>query len=45
MTARTIIQLLDNYQKERLTFVHAVADMALRPQTVELLEEANILGI
>lgn len=44
MTARSIIQLFDNYQKERLAFVHAVADLALRPQNVELLEEANVLG-
>lgn len=45
MTARTILQLFDNYQKERLTFVQTVADLALRPQNVELLEQAGVLGI
>lgn len=45
MTARTILQLFDNYQRERLTFVQNVAELALRSQNVELLEQAGALGI
>lgn len=44
MTARTILQIFENYQKARLCFVQAVSDLALRPQNIELLENAGFLG-
>ncbi|KAF7268068.1 hypothetical protein GWI33_018766 [Rhynchophorus ferrugineus] len=44
MTTRSILQVFENYQKARLTFVQTVADLALRSQNNEIMKKANILG-
>lgn len=45
MTARSILQVFDQYQRARIQFVQSVADLALRPQNVEYLDQGGALGI
>ncbi|XP_076627734.1 sperm-associated antigen 6 [Colletes latitarsis] len=45
MTARSILQVFDQYQKARLFFVQSVADFASRPNNVECLEAAGALDL
>lgn len=44
MTTRSIAQTFDQYQKARVTFVQTIADLAARPQNVEILMDARVLG-
>lgn len=44
MVSRGTLQIFDQYQKSRLTFVQAVAELALRPQNTEILCKAGIIG-
>lgn len=44
MTARSILQVFDHYQKARIQFVQTVADLALRQQNIEYLDQAGALG-
>ncbi|XP_046617131.1 sperm-associated antigen 6-like isoform X1 [Neodiprion virginianus] len=45
MTARVILQVFDQYQKARVSFVQTVADLASRPQNVDCLENAGVLDL
>ena len=45
MTARSILQIFDQYEKTRLNFVKTVAELALRPTNIPTLHEAKVLGI
>ncbi|XP_076234935.1 sperm-associated antigen 6 [Calliopsis andreniformis] len=45
MTARSILQVFDQYQKARLLFVQSVADYASKPSNVECLEAAGALDL
>lgn len=45
MTARTILQVFDQYQKARLHFVQTVADLASRSSNVECLQAAGVLEL
>ncbi|XP_024946712.1 sperm-associated antigen 6 isoform X5 [Cephus cinctus] len=45
MTARTIVQVFDQYQKARMSFVQTVADLASRTHNVECLENAGALDL
>ncbi|XP_054008035.1 sperm-associated antigen 6-like isoform X2 [Hylaeus anthracinus] len=45
MTARSILQVFDRYQKARLLFVQSVADFASRPNNIECLEAAGALDL
>ncbi|KAK4877934.1 hypothetical protein RN001_010440 [Aquatica leii] len=45
MTARSILQVFDNYQKARISFVQTVADLAMRQQNVEYLNQAGALDL
>ncbi|KAF5271133.1 hypothetical protein FQR65_LT17713 [Abscondita terminalis] len=45
MTARSILQVFDTYQKARICFVQAVADLALRQQNMEYLCQAGVLDL
>ena len=45
MTARLIIQVFDQYQRARLSFVQSVADFASKPYNVECLEAAGALDL
>lgn len=44
MTTRSISQIFDQYQKARVSFVQTIADLAMRPQNVEILMDARVLG-
>uniref|UniRef100_A0A3P8UGZ2 Sperm-associated antigen 6 n=1 Tax=Cynoglossus semilaevis TaxID=244447 RepID=A0A3P8UGZ2_CYNSE len=43
MSQRQIIQVFQEYQKSRMQFVQTVADMASRPQNIEILHSAGVL--
>ncbi|KAG7209975.1 hypothetical protein KM043_011563 [Ampulex compressa] len=45
MTARSILQVFDQYQKARLFFVQSVADLAAKPNNIECLEAAGVLDL
>ncbi|XP_006624170.1 sperm-associated antigen 6-like isoform X2 [Apis dorsata] len=45
MTARSILQVFDQYQKARLLFVQSIADFASKPNTIECLEAAGVLDL
>ncbi|XP_044763953.1 sperm-associated antigen 6-like [Coccinella septempunctata] len=42
---KAIVQVFENYQKARITFVQQIADLALRPQNVDVLDSGNILDL
>ncbi|XP_068438040.1 sperm-associated antigen 6 [Clinocottus analis] len=43
MTQRQIIQVFEDYQKSRMQFVQTVADLAARPQNVDILQNAGVM--
>ncbi|XP_066603185.1 sperm-associated antigen 6-like isoform X1 [Prorops nasuta] len=45
MTARTISQVFDKYQKARLDFVQSVADLALKSNNIMCLESAGAVDL
>ncbi|XP_076756988.1 sperm-associated antigen 6 isoform X2 [Xylocopa sonorina] len=45
MTARSILQVFDQYQKARLFFVQSIADFASKSNTIECLEAAGVLNL
>ncbi|XP_043599003.1 sperm-associated antigen 6-like isoform X3 [Bombus pyrosoma] len=45
MTARSILQVFDQYQKARLFFVQSIADFASKPNTIDCLEAAGVLDL
>ncbi|XP_025994255.1 sperm-associated antigen 6 isoform X2 [Solenopsis invicta] len=45
MTARSILQVFDQYQKARLLFVQSVADLASKPNNIDCLEAAGAIDL
>ncbi|KAK5638658.1 hypothetical protein RI129_012953 [Pyrocoelia pectoralis] len=45
MTARSIFQVFDQYQKARITFVQTVSDLALRSQNIDYLNKGGALEL
>ncbi|XP_078136533.1 sperm-associated antigen 6 [Sander vitreus] len=45
MSQRQIIQVFEQYQKSRFQFVQTVADLALRPQNIEILQNAGVMSL
>ncbi|KAK2859371.1 hypothetical protein Q5P01_003991 [Channa striata] len=45
MSQRQIIQVFEQYQKSRIQFVQSVADLAARPQNIEILREAGVISM
>ncbi|XP_008305657.1 sperm-associated antigen 6 isoform X2 [Cynoglossus semilaevis] len=45
MSQRQIIQAFEQYQKSRLQFVQTVADLASRPQNIEVLHNAGVMSM
>ncbi|XP_040022533.2 sperm-associated antigen 6 [Gasterosteus aculeatus] len=43
MSQRQIIQVFEQFQKSRMQFVQTVADLAARPQNIELLQNAGVM--
>lgn len=44
-TTRAILQVLENYQKSRIIFVQTVAELATKPQNVEVLHNAGVMTL
>ncbi|KAE8279966.1 Sperm-associated antigen 6 Axoneme central apparatus protein PF16-like protein [Larimichthys crocea] len=45
MSQRQIIQVFEQYQKARMQFVQTVADLASRPQNIEILHNAGVMSM
>ncbi|KAM7370013.1 hypothetical protein PAMP_011299 [Pampus punctatissimus] len=45
MSQRQIIQVFEQYQKSRMQFVQTVADLAARPQNIEILQNAGVMSM
>ncbi|XP_026218681.1 sperm-associated antigen 6 [Anabas testudineus] len=45
MSQRQIIQVFEHYQKSRMQFVQSVADLAARPQNIEVLQNAGVMSL
>ncbi|XP_011643538.1 sperm-associated antigen 6-like [Pogonomyrmex barbatus] len=45
MTARSILQVFDQYQKARLLFVQSVADLSSKPSNIDCLEAAGVIDL
>ncbi|XP_053714631.1 sperm-associated antigen 6-like [Synchiropus splendidus] len=42
---RQIIQVFEQYQKSRMHFVQTIADLAVRPQNIEVLQNAGVVSL
>nr|XP_004546614.1 sperm-associated antigen 6 [Maylandia zebra] len=45
MSQRHVVQVFEQYQKARMQFVQTVADLANRPQNIELLQNAGVMSL
>jgi hypothetical protein len=45
MATRAVLQAFERYQKERVAFVTAVAEMAKSPQNIEALQQAGAMAL
>ncbi|XP_029979552.1 sperm-associated antigen 6 [Sphaeramia orbicularis] len=45
MSQRQIVQAFEHYQKSRMQFVQTVADLANRPQNIEMLQNAGVMSL
>ncbi|KAK9808858.1 hypothetical protein WJX72_005235 [[Myrmecia] bisecta] len=45
MGTRSVLQVFEKYQKERVAFVSAVAEMAKAPQNIEALQQAGAMAL
>lgn len=45
MTARSILNIFEEYRKARVIFVQTVADLALRPQNIDMLKSNNVIEL
>lgn len=43
--SRAVLQVCENYQSARSTFVQAVAELAHRPQNIEALQNAGVMAL
>jgi predicted ribosome-associated RNA-binding protein Tma20 len=43
--SRAVLQVFEQYQKARVTFVQTVADLSSRPQNVEALQNADVMSL
>jgi len=45
MTSRAVLQVFSDYQASRTKFVQTVAELALRPQNIECLQNAGVMQL
>ncbi|XP_056290047.1 sperm-associated antigen 6 [Pseudoliparis swirei] len=45
MSQKQIIQVFEDYQKSRMHFVQTVADLAARPQNIDILQHAGVMSM
>jgi len=43
--SRAVLQPFEEYQKSRITFVQTIAELATRPQNIEALHSAGVMGL
>eukprot|EP00771_Trimastix_marina_P004140 gnl/Trimastix_PCT/879.p2 GENE.gnl/Trimastix_PCT/879~~gnl/Trimastix_PCT/879.p2 ORF type:complete len:527 (+),score=171.67 gnl/Trimastix_PCT/879:66-1583(+) len=43
--SKAVIQVFEEYQRSRITFVQNVAELALRPQNIEILNNAGVMSL
>ena len=43
--SRTILQVFEDYQKSRMTFVQTISELAVRPQNIDTLHSAGVIGL
>jgi hypothetical protein len=43
--SRAVLQVFENYQAARTTFVQTVAELAHRPQNIEALQNAGVMAL
>mmetsp|Transcript_77004 Transcript_77004/g.212797 ORF Transcript_77004/g.212797 Transcript_77004/m.212797 type:complete len:508 (-) Transcript_77004:183-1706(-) len=43
--SRAVLQVFEEYQKARVTFVQTVADLATRPQNIDALQNAGVMSL
>eukprot|EP00002_Diphylleia_rotans_P003632 TRINITY_DN1250_c0_g1_i3.p1 TRINITY_DN1250_c0_g1~~TRINITY_DN1250_c0_g1_i3.p1 ORF type:complete len:454 (+),score=101.09 TRINITY_DN1250_c0_g1_i3:71-1432(+) len=44
-SVRAVLQVFEQYQKARVTFVQTVAELATRPQNIEALQNAGVMSL
>lgn len=45
MTSRAVLQVFEAYQAQRTQFVQTVAELAVRPQNIEALQNAGVMAL
>lgn len=45
MTSRAVLQVFEDYQASRTKFVQTVAELAMRPQNIEALQNAGVMAL
>ncbi|KAF4079761.1 hypothetical protein AMELA_G00181920 [Ameiurus melas] len=45
MSHRHVLQVFEQYQKERMKFVQTVAELSVRPQNIETLQNAGVMSL
>ena len=45
MTSRAVLQVFEDYQASRTKFVQTVAELSLRPQNIESLQNAGVISL
>ena len=45
MTSRAILQVFENYQQARTTFVQTIVELAARPPNIEALQNAGVMAL
>mmetsp|Transcript_46639 Transcript_46639/g.110909 ORF Transcript_46639/g.110909 Transcript_46639/m.110909 type:complete len:508 (-) Transcript_46639:150-1673(-) len=43
--SRAVLQVFEEYQKARVTFVQTIADLATRPQNIDALQNAGVMAL
>ncbi|MGL4331180.1 MAG: hypothetical protein ACRCSD_11380 [Clostridium sp.] len=43
--SRALLQPFEEYQKARISFVQSIADLATKPQNIEALQSAGVMGL
>mmetsp|Transcript_110566 Transcript_110566/g.174195 ORF Transcript_110566/g.174195 Transcript_110566/m.174195 type:complete len:509 (+) Transcript_110566:79-1605(+) len=43
--SRAVLQIFEEYQKARMTFVQTVADLATRPENIDALQNAGVMNL
>ena len=44
-STRAVLQVFEKYQKDRVSFVQTVAELATRPQNIEPMQSAGVMAL